>query len=82
MAVECDTAEGCKIVVDTGKLMSSSADLQLDLIDRYPEYNFIATSAQQYSWLEELYPDVFARVQDQVKQDRFGESRSCLSDLA
>ena len=74
--MECDPAEGCKIVVDTGKLMFNSAHLQLDLIDRYPEYNFIATSAQQYSWLEELYPDVFARVQDQVKQDRFGEFRS------
>ena len=60
--------------------MSSFAHLQLDLIDRYPEYNFIATSAQQYSWLEELYPDLFERVQNQVKQDRFGEFRSCLTE--
>lgn len=32
-------------------------------MQRYPNHQFAASSAQQYYWLEELYPDVFANVQ-------------------
>lgn len=40
-------------------------------MERYPEHRFAASSAQQYAWLEELYPDVFASVKEQVKAGRF-----------
>ncbi len=36
-------------------------------MDRYPNHSFAASSAQQYVWLEELYPDIFKRVQEKVK---------------
>lgn len=32
-------------------------------MDRFPNHSFAASSAQQYAWLENLYPDVFAKVQ-------------------
>jgi alpha-mannosidase len=44
---------------------------QLDLMRRFPNHQFAASSAQQYAWLEELYPDVFEGVTEMVKADRF-----------
>ena len=38
---------------------------------RFPNHQFAASSAQQYDWLEELYPDVFADVKEMVKEERF-----------
>ncbi|GAA3922579.1 alpha-mannosidase [Microbacterium invictum] len=43
----------------------------LDLIDRDEEFVFAASSAQQYAWLKEFYPDLFARVRDAVAAGRF-----------
>lgn len=40
-------------------------------MDRYPNYIFAASSAQQYVWLKEYYPDVFERVKHYVKEGRF-----------
>lgn len=41
-------------------------------MDRYPEYRFMATSAQHFKWLEQLYPKVFERLQEKIKQGSFG----------
>lgn len=38
---------------------------------RFPNHQFAASSAQQYAWLEELYPDIFEDVSEMVKADRF-----------
>jgi alpha-mannosidase len=38
---------------------------------RFPNHQFAASSAQQYAWLEELYPDIFEDVTEMVKADRF-----------
>ncbi|MCR2826016.1 alpha-mannosidase [Microbacterium sp. zg.Y909] len=43
----------------------------LDLIDRDEDFVFAASSAQQYAWLEEHYPALFARVAEAVKAGRF-----------
>jgi len=32
---------------------------QIGLLQRYPEHRFASSSAQQYKWLEELYPSLF-----------------------
>lgn len=32
------------------------AALQVDLMERYPEHRFAASSAQQYKWLEQVGP--------------------------
>ncbi|AOW04433.1 galactose mutarotase-like domain-containing protein [Yarrowia lipolytica] len=44
---------------------------QLELIDKYPEYVFVASQAQQFKWLKEDYPDLFAKIQKQAKKGRF-----------
>jgi alpha-mannosidase len=42
-----------------------------------PELNentsFVATTAQQYKWLETLYPKVFEKLKQKVKSGQFGE---------
>lgn len=55
----------------TQQKIARSWSTQLDLMDRYPEYKFTASTAQQFAWLEELYPELFERVKAQVKAGRF-----------
>ncbi|MDW4573623.1 glycoside hydrolase family 38 C-terminal domain-containing protein [Microbacterium sp. M3] len=43
----------------------------LDLMDRHPEFVFAASSAQQYAWLKEHHPALFARVRERVREGRF-----------
>jgi alpha-mannosidase len=40
-------------------------------MDRYPNHQFAASSAQQYAWLESLYPKAFTRVSKYIKEGRF-----------
>ncbi len=39
-------------------------------MQRYPSYLFGASQAQQFAWLEELYPHLFEKVKDLVAQGR------------
>ena len=48
-------------------------------MDRYPEYRFMATSAQHFRWLEELYPKVFERLQAKIKSGQFGKPHLLVS---
>ena len=43
----------------------------LELMDTDPEFIFTASSAQQYAWLQEYYPELFARVAERVREGRF-----------
>ena len=38
---------------------------------RYPELHFSVTQAQQYEWLEQLYPELFSRIMESVKSKNF-----------
>lgn len=40
-------------------------------MDRWPNHHFAASSAQQYLWLQELYPKGFERVKKYIEQGRF-----------
>ena len=40
-------------------------------MERYPEHRFACSSAQQYKWLEQLYPPLFEKVKDKVLDGRF-----------
>ena len=42
-----------------------------DLIDQNPDFVFAASSAQQYAWLKECYPQLFERVRVKVREGRF-----------
>lgn len=41
------------------------------LMDRYPEYKFMQSSALHLDWLRRYYPDVFRRVSEYIKEGRY-----------
>ena len=43
----------------------------VELCEECPDFTFAASSAQQYQWLEQNYPDVFANVSKKVKEGSF-----------
>lgn len=55
----------------TQQKIARSWSTQVDLIKRYPDYHFAASSAQQYVWLQELYPSLYNEVKEQIAADRF-----------
>lgn len=56
----------------TQQKVARSWSSQVDLMNRYPEHRFSATSAQQYKWLETLYPLLFDKVKEKIKEGPFG----------
>ena len=40
-------------------------------MDRYPEHTFAVSQAQQFKWLEKLYPLLFKRVKTFVDKGSF-----------
>lgn len=56
---------------ETKRKVARSWSNQLDLIERYPEYRFVCSQAQQWKWLEMYYPDLFDRVKAAVKKGTF-----------
>ncbi|KAK3054427.1 Glycoside hydrolase, 38 vacuolar alpha mannosidase [Extremus antarcticus] len=56
---------------ETKRKIARSWTNQCDLLDRYPEHRFTASSAQQYKWLEQNYPHAFDRVKKHVKEGTF-----------
>ncbi|ORX36276.1 glycosyl hydrolases family 38 N-terminal domain-domain-containing protein [Kockovaella imperatae] len=55
----------------TQQKVARSWSTQCDLMDRYDNYHFAASSAQQYLWLETLYPSTFANVKRHVQSGKF-----------
>ncbi|TFK38533.1 glycoside hydrolase family 38 protein [Crucibulum laeve] len=55
----------------TQQKVARSWSTQVDLMERYPEHRFTCSSAQQYKWLEELYPALFDRVHEKVISGQF-----------
>ncbi|PSM38973.1 alpha-mannosidase [Streptomyces dioscori] len=43
----------------------------LTLMDADPDFVFAATSAQQFAWVKQFYPELFERVRTRVHQGRF-----------
>ncbi len=41
------------------------------LMDDYPEYRFACSSAQHYSWIEELQPELFERITERVERGQW-----------
>lgn len=56
---------------ETKRKIARSWANQCDLMDRYPEHRFTCSQAQQYKWLEQLYPLLYDRVKAKVKQGTF-----------
>ena len=43
----------------------------LGLLERYPDYHFVCSQAQQQAWMKERYPELFARMQERVAKGDF-----------
>ena len=43
----------------------------VDLMDRYPDFRFACSSAQQFAWIKANYPDLFAKITAKVKVGQF-----------
>ncbi|ROQ64325.1 alpha-mannosidase [Rathayibacter sp. PhB152] len=43
----------------------------LDLMDRDPDAVFTCSSAQQFAWMKEHHPGIFARIVERVREGRF-----------
>lgn len=56
---------------ETRRKIVRSWTTQLNLIEKYPEYQFVASQAQQFKWLKQDHPEIFQLLQDQVKLNRF-----------
>ena len=56
---------------ETKRKIARSWSNQCDLLDRYPEHRFVASQAQQFKWLEQLYPPLFDRVKSKIKEGTF-----------
>lgn len=56
---------------ETKRKVARSWANQCDLLDRYPELRFACSQAQQYKWLEQIYPSLFDRVKAKVKKGTF-----------
>ncbi|KAH8829151.1 glycosyl hydrolases family 38 N-terminal domain-containing protein [Flagelloscypha sp. PMI_526] len=55
----------------TQQKVARSWSTQVDLMNRYPEHRFSCSQAQQYKWLEKLYPPLFEAVKEKVLDGRF-----------
>lgn len=56
---------------ETKRKVARSWTDQCNLMEQYPELNFACSQAQQYKWLKELYPYVFDRVKEKIKDGQF-----------
>ncbi|MBN2447928.1 MAG: alpha-mannosidase, partial [Phycisphaerae bacterium] len=52
------------------KCLRSFANV-LGLMERYPAFRFLASQAQQYAWVEEDAPELFARIAKRVAEGRW-----------
>jgi alpha-mannosidase len=43
----------------------------VDLMDTDPDFVFACSSAQQFAWIKEHYPELFARIRDKVSTGQF-----------
>jgi alpha-mannosidase len=41
------------------------------LMDEYPDFVFSCSSAQQFAWIKEFYPELFGRIREKVRSGQF-----------
>lgn len=49
----------------------------VDLMDRHPDFRFACSSAQQYAWIKDKYPSLFARIKEKVAAGQFIPVGAC-----
>lgn len=48
-----------------------------DLADQHPDFVFACSSAQQYAWIKQHYPELFERIRGLVARGQFAPSAGC-----
>ncbi|KAJ3154526.1 Glycoside hydrolase, 38 vacuolar alpha mannosidase [Geranomyces michiganensis] len=56
---------------ETKRKCARSWATQCGFLEEYPEYTFAASQAQQFEWVEQLYPKLFERIKRHVKTGKF-----------
>ncbi len=56
---------------ETVRKVARTTSSMVTLIDEHPEFIYAMSSAQQYAWIKEHRPEVFARVRRAVAEGRF-----------
>lgn len=58
-------------VRETRRKVARTVSNVLALMDKYPDFTYAMSSAQQYAWLEQDHPDLFVRMLQRIKQGLF-----------
>ncbi|HET9696985.1 MAG TPA: glycoside hydrolase family 38 C-terminal domain-containing protein, partial [Terriglobales bacterium] len=56
---------------ETVEVVRNTFQSVLDLMREYPDFKFTMSSARTYEWMQEKYPDIFAQIQQRVKEGRW-----------
>ncbi|MCT6811483.1 MAG: alpha-mannosidase, partial [Bifidobacterium sp.] len=56
---------------ETRRKVARTVSNMLALMERDPQFIYAMSSPQQYAWLEEDHPDLFARVKQRIQEGRF-----------
>lgn len=56
---------------ETEEAVRSTFTSALELMQEYPNLTFTMSTAQAYAWIQEKYPDLFAQIQERVKEGRW-----------
>lgn len=56
---------------ETHRKVARTVSNVLALMDEDPDFTYAMSSAQQYAWLEQEHPDLFARMLQRIKEGRF-----------
>ena len=56
---------------ETRRKVARTVSNVLALMDEDPDFTYAMSSAQQYAWLEEEHPDLFARMKRRIEEGRF-----------
>ena len=58
-------------VRETRRKVARTVSNVLALMDEDPDFTYAMSSAQQYAWLEQEHPDLFARMKERIAEGRF-----------
>jgi alpha-mannosidase len=56
---------------ETVEVVRNTFSTVLELMDEYPEFFYAQSTAQDFVWMEQKYPDLFKEIQKRVKEGRW-----------
>jgi alpha-mannosidase len=56
---------------ETVEVVRNTFQSVLDLMREYPDFKFTMSTARTYEWMQEKYPDLFAQIEQRVKEGRW-----------